>query len=220
MMMNSVIPLKFPRLLSLLFAWAWALISLAIGISAFVKSNRDKNRLRSEVPRPATVFLDTNDVFHSGVVVTAVSGVIMVLCMLYIGLLIVDANARSGISSRTLPLQYITLGFLAAWLFATQIPVSLFVATRSVKVAASIDGINVPNGILKTIERALGAKTAYKDYDYLQLLAILPWFAFLFTAVAAVVGFLASSSHFRSTYKATPIANTTKELPSQPSSAA
>ncbi|KAJ7176845.1 hypothetical protein C8R46DRAFT_1346783 [Mycena filopes] len=191
--MNDAIPLKFPRLISLFLAWAWSLISLAIGINAFVKSNRDKKRIVSEVPPPTIISLNTNDVFRAGVVVTVVSAVIMVLCTLFIGLLVVDANKRSGISTRTLPLQYLSLAFFAVWLFATQIPVSVFVSQRSVKVSAMINGLNLPNGVIKTIERALGTNIAYKDFSYLKLLAIIPWFALIFTVAAAVVSFLASS---------------------------
>ncbi|KAJ7779162.1 hypothetical protein B0H16DRAFT_1878730 [Mycena metata] len=191
--MNDAIPLKFPRLISLFLAWAWSLISLAVGINAFVKSNRDKSRILSEVSSLATISINTNDIFQAGVVVTVISAVIMVLCIIYIGLLVVDANARSGISTRTLPLQYFSLGFFAIWLFATEIPVSLFVSTRSAKVSAAIDGLSLPNNVIKGIERALGTKIAYKDFSYLKLIAILPWFAFLFTVCAAVVSFLASS---------------------------
>ncbi|KAJ7097546.1 hypothetical protein C8R44DRAFT_811608 [Mycena epipterygia] len=212
MMTNSIIPLKFPRLITLCLAWAWALISLAIGINAFVKSNRDKNSIKNEVPPPTTVSIDTNDVFQSGVVVTTVSAVILVLCTLYIGLLLVDSSRRTGVSTRTLVVQYATLGFFALWLFAAQIPVTVFVATRSVKVAASIDGLPLPSSIVNTIERALGAKTKYSSYDYLKLLAILPWFAFLFTVVAAVVAFMASS-HARRHAKAEPVSSTGKEVP-------
>lgn len=167
--------------------------------------------------------------FQAGVVVTTVSALIAILSTLYIGLLVIDSRRRSGISTRTLTLQYLTLGFLAIWLLATQIAVTVFVATRSVQVSASIDGLKLGDGIVKTIEQALGAKTAYKDYDYCAsppsplspaipsnyvrhaviLLAILPWFTFLFTLIAAVVSFLASSHARRhvSTTKAAPVSS-------------
>ncbi|KAJ7444591.1 hypothetical protein B0H11DRAFT_1880580 [Mycena galericulata] len=193
MLMSSVIPLKFPRLTTLFLAWAWAIISFGVEINAFVKSNRDKNNIKNSVPSPTVITLNTNDVFHAGIVVTVVSALIALLCTLYLALLLVDSSRRSGISTRTLSLQYLTLGFLAIWLLAAQIPVTLFYATRSVQVSASIGGIQVGSSIVKTIENALGAKTAYKDYDYLKLIAILPWFAFLFTLLAAIVSFLAST---------------------------
>ncbi|KAF7369240.1 hypothetical protein MVEN_00251700 [Mycena venus] len=225
MMMNSVIPLKFPRLITLFLAWTWSLISLAIGINAFVKSNRDKNRIKDEIPAPTEVTINTNDIFQSGAVVTTISALILVLTTVYIGLMVVDANARSGISTRSLPLQYITLAFLAVWLFATEIPVSLFVSTRSAKVSASIDGITIPDNLLKRIERALGATTAYKNFSYLKLLAILPWFAFIFTLAAAVVAFLASSRARGRSKGATPVSSTeankeAKPLPAEPTPAA
>jgi hypothetical protein len=161
--------------------------------------------------------------------------------------MVVDSNARSGISTRTLPLQYLSLAFLAVWLFATQIPLSLFVSTRSVQVSAFINGIKISDGFVKTVERALGTKTRYKDYDYralrlpllpfsfknhsvfnpctVNLLAILPWFAFLFTLAAAVVSFLASSHARRgkSGYKskaAAAVNTESKSLPAAPTSAA
>jgi hypothetical protein len=113
-------------------------------------------------------------VSQAGAVVATVSTLILVLCTLYIGLMVVDSNARSGISTRTLPLQYLSLAFLAVWLFATQIPLSLFVSTRSVQVSAFINGIKISDGFVKTVERALGTKTRYKDYDYCALRLPLP----------------------------------------------
>ncbi|KAJ7182881.1 hypothetical protein C8R43DRAFT_968388 [Mycena crocata] len=193
MLMNSVIPLKTPRLITLFLAWVWAIIALGVEINALAKSNKDKTAITDEIPPPTKVSLDTSDVFQSAAVVTTVTLIILALSTLYILLLVIDSNSRSGISTRTLPLQYFSLAFLALWLFAVQIPLSVFVSQRSIKVAASIGGVTIQDGVLKTIERALGAKTAYKDYYYLKLLAILPWFLFLFTLAAAVVGFLASS---------------------------
>ncbi|KAJ7699224.1 hypothetical protein B0H17DRAFT_1049224 [Mycena rosella] len=191
-MANSGISLRLPRLITLSLAWAWAVISLGIEINAFVKSNRDKKAIRNEVPPPTTVSVNTNDVFQSGAVVTTVSAVILVLCTLYIGLLLLDNRRGSGLSTRTLAVQYLSLGFFAIWLFATQIAVSHFVATRSVKVDAFLGGVKLPDNVVGVIERALGAKTKYSSYSYLKLLAILPWFTFLFTLIAAVVAFMAS----------------------------
>ncbi|KAJ7234755.1 hypothetical protein B0H12DRAFT_1327617 [Mycena haematopus] len=203
--MNSVIPFKFPRIITLFLAWAWSIISLAVGINAFIKSNRDKNRLKNQVPPPATISINTNDVFRAGVVVTVISGLILVLTTVYIVLTVT-------ISARTLRLQYISLAFLAVWLFAAQIPVSLFVATRSAKVSAFIDGFPISDGVLQTIEQAIGAKTAYKDFNYLKLVAILPWFTFLFTLAAAIVIFLASSRS-RSKASTAPTAETKSAQP-------
>ncbi|KAF7377438.1 hypothetical protein MSAN_00165500 [Mycena sanguinolenta] len=212
--MNSVLPLKFPRLITLFLAWAWSLISFSIGVNAFVKSKQDKNQIVDKIPFPTNISINTNDITQAGAVVTTISVLILILTTLYIALMVIDANARSGISTRTLRLQYISLSFLAIALFATEIPVSLFVSTRSAKVSASVDGFNLSDGTLKTIERALGAQTAYKDFSYLKLLAILPWFTFIFTLAAAIVSFLASSDS-RSTSRR----KGSKPLPDEPKSA-
>ncbi|KAJ7677853.1 hypothetical protein DFH06DRAFT_561709 [Mycena polygramma] len=205
-MSSSAVPLKFPRLLTLFLAWAWSLISLAIGINAFVKSNRDKNRIKAQVPPPTDISINTSDVFAAGVVVTVISALILLLTTLYLAFLLLDHrrgrttqpsstsgfSTRPSTSTRTLTIQYATLGFLAVSLFATQVAVSVFVAKRSARVGASINGVPLPANVLKTVERALNAKTRYRDFGYLKLLAILPWFTFLFTVIAAVTAFLAA----------------------------
>ncbi|KAJ6516923.1 hypothetical protein C8R47DRAFT_1000910 [Mycena vitilis] len=205
-MSSSAVPLKFPRLLTLFLAWAWSIIAFAIGINAFVKSNKDKNRIKDQVPPPTDISINTSDVFAAGVVVTVISGLIFLLTTFYLAFLLLDHrrgrttspsstsgfSARPSVSTRTLPVQYATLGFLAVWLFATQVAVTVFVAKRSARVGASINGVPLPASVLQTVERALGAKTRYRDFDYLKLLAILPWFTFLFTLLAAITAFLAA----------------------------
>ncbi|KAJ7677852.1 hypothetical protein DFH06DRAFT_1167286 [Mycena polygramma] len=236
-MSSSAIPLKFPRLLTLFLAWAWSLISLAIGINAFVKSNRDKNRIKAQVPPPTDISINTNDVFAAGVVVTVISALILVLTTLYLAFLLLDHrrgrttspsstspfSTRPSISTRTLTVQYATLGFLAVWLFATQVAVSVFVAQRSARVSASINGVPLPGNVVKTVERALNAKTRYRDFGYLKLLAILPWFTFLFTLAAAITAFLAARrarSHAAPTTTDPAAADRHKTLPAEPKPAA
>ncbi|KAJ7267185.1 hypothetical protein C8J57DRAFT_1326933 [Mycena rebaudengoi] len=212
MMMNSVIPLKFPRLVFLFLAFAWALVSFAVGINAFIKSNAQQDRIKSQVPRPTSVSIDINNVLQSGGVSTGISAVIAALCFVYMVLLFLDNSRPSGISTHTLRLQYISLAVLAIGLLAVQIPLTVFTATRSAQVAAFIDGIKLPNTVVKVVEKAIGVKTAYKDFDYLTLLAILPWFAILFTTIAAIVTFMASS-HARSAALGSPVASSGSEEP-------
>ncbi|KAF7303861.1 hypothetical protein MIND_00616000 [Mycena indigotica] len=220
LMDQGTTPLKFPRLVSLLLAGAWGAISLGIAINAYVKQHDDKQQALSEARGPVKVHLNTSDLFASGTVVTVVCGIIMVLCFVFTGVLLLDSNARSSIATRSLPIQFVSLGFLAVWLFASQIAVSNIIVMRSIKVSASIDGISVPDSVLKTVERALGAKTAYKGYDYLKLLAILPWFTVVFTLAAAVVSFMAFSRRTNRSSEKYPPALPSKEVPPQPSSSA
>nr|GAT60637.1 predicted protein [Mycena chlorophos] len=187
------IPLHVSRIVSLFFAWALALVSLAAGINAFVKQNEEKERVSKELPSGTQLTLGADDLLAAGAVVAAVSALIMVISFVFLIVIVLDGagKTRSSLSTRTLPMQFGSLAFLAVWLFATEVAVTDFVATRSVKVSATLDGIPVPDSIIRLIERALDEKTAYKDFGFLKLLAILPWFAFLSTAVAAVVAFIA-----------------------------
>ncbi|KAJ7100802.1 hypothetical protein B0H15DRAFT_770032 [Mycena belliarum] len=196
-MSRNFIPLKFLRLVTLFLAWAWGITTLGAGINAFVKSKRDTDSIRGLVRPPITVSIGTKDVFQSGFVVTAVCAIIAALCALFIGLLLLDISCRSTVSTRTLTVQYLSLGFLALWLFATQIAVTDFVATRSVKADAFVFGVQVPDRLVKRIIAGLGLKTAYRSYDYLKLIAILPWFTLLFSVIAAVVTFMASARAHR-----------------------
>ncbi|KAF8186074.1 hypothetical protein K438DRAFT_1973449 [Mycena galopus ATCC 62051] len=214
--MKGVVPLKFPRLISLFLAWAWSLISIAMGINAFVQANKKKNDIRSQVPAYIpTSFLDaliaisinTNDIVHASVVAAAVAALILVLTTIYIALMVVDSNGRSGISTRTLSVQYISLGFLALALFATEIPETLFVFERSAKVSVSIGGFSIPSNILSIVEQALGAQTAYKSFSSLKLFAILSWVTVFFTFVAAIVSFLASRNARRNTSRGPPLSS-------------
>ncbi|KAJ7677860.1 hypothetical protein DFH06DRAFT_1316655 [Mycena polygramma] len=159
--MSSSVPLKFRRVLALFL-----------------------NRIKEQVPPPTDISINTNasqtDVFAAGVVVTVISALILVLTTLYLAFLLLDHcrgrttspsstspfSARPSISTHTLTLQYVTLAFLAVWLFATQVAVSVFVAQRSARVGASINGVPLPANLLKTVERALGAMTRYRDFGY------------------------------------------------------
>ncbi|KAJ7621407.1 hypothetical protein FB45DRAFT_140732 [Roridomyces roridus] len=195
----AVTPSKTIRLIALFLAWAWAVVSLGIEINAFVKSHKDKRDIEDLVPSPTTVSINTNDVFRSGAVVTAGCATVIALCTLFIILLIFDrpsslsASGRPSMATRTLPLQYLSLGFFSLWIFSAQVPVTVFVAQRSPKIVASLAGITIPASVVKTIESSLGVRTRYKDYHYLILVAVLPWFTFLFTLIAAVVSYLAST---------------------------
>ncbi|KAK7052087.1 hypothetical protein R3P38DRAFT_3172420 [Favolaschia claudopus] len=220
MTQSFFIPLKFSRLISLFFAFVWSVVALAIGINTVVTANKDKKRIEAQVPSFAKVSLNATDVSVAGAVATIASVFVAFLSVGYIVLMIVDANTRSGVSTRTLPLQYISLSFLALWLFASAIPVSLFVNTRSAKLSVSIAGIPISDRTLQLILDALKLSTAYKDLNYLRLLAIFPWIAFVFTLVAAVVSFLASSSaHKNANADETPMVSKAEAKPRERSPA-
>ena len=74
--MSATTPYRVPRLVSLFLSFSFGVIGFAIGLNALVKSNSDKDNLRKSVPAGATVDINDNDVYKSGVVVTAMSGLI------------------------------------------------------------------------------------------------------------------------------------------------
>jgi len=180
--------MKSTVLAALGMAWAWGVIAGGVGLNALIKSNQEKSRLRALVPSPTVLTIDTNDVFSSGVVVTTVSALIAVICTLTI-IHIVFFPASSRIDR----IHGIMLAFCAVWLFVTMIPFTAFVANRSADVTATLNGVALPSSLIDRAERTLGVTRVYKDISYLRLVAILPWFTVLFTAIAAGVLFTASS---------------------------
>ncbi|THU87382.1 hypothetical protein K435DRAFT_762643 [Dendrothele bispora CBS 962.96] len=181
-------PLKVPRLVALFFSFAWGVIAAGVSISADVKSNQQKSLLQQLIPQGTSLDLDTSDVFSTGTVITVVSLLIAVLSLTYLVLLLfVPAT-----STRTLPIQWISLTFLAVWLFAVQIPFTVFFANRSAGVRVFAGNVQVPDSIVQPLENSFGVTPVYRHIDYLRLVAILPWFTFLFTTIAAIVSFSAS----------------------------
>ncbi|KAL0069336.1 hypothetical protein AAF712_003701 [Marasmius tenuissimus] len=189
-------PMRRTRLVALLMAWAWGIISASSGLNALIKSNNQEGQLRRLLPPNSTLDIDIDDVFHTGVVVTVVSLVVAILCTIYVLLLLASfskGNTRiSRTSDSTLPFQWMTLGFCAVWLFATQIPFTVFFANNSAKIHASIGSLVLPEDTIKRFEGLLGVSSTYRHIDYLRLVAIFPWFTILFTTIAAIVCFLAS----------------------------
>ncbi|KAF5345492.1 hypothetical protein D9757_013509 [Collybiopsis confluens] len=200
---SASVPLKFPRLASLFMAFAWAVIAGSVGLNALIKSNQQQSAVRKILPAGATLDVNDDDVFHSGIVITTVSALIAVLSSIYILILLSaissvrNTSASSPtrltrLSNRILPFESISLGFCALWLFATQIPFTHFFATRSASVRAFVNGVPIPPAFVQTVQNQLGFKTIYRQIGYLRLVAILPWFTILFTAIASAVSFVAS----------------------------
>ncbi|KAJ3757578.1 hypothetical protein EV360DRAFT_45739 [Lentinula raphanica] len=194
---DNVVPLKTHRLLALFMAFAFAVISGSVGLNALVKSNQQKSTVKKLLPEGTTLTVDDDDVFQSGIVITTVSALIALLTSIYMLNLLLSyhkthASRFTHLSNRLLPFEWVSLAFCAIWLFATQIPFTHFFATRSAQVSAFIGNVQVPPSLVQIVENQLGFTTVYRHISYLRLSAILPWFTFLFTSIAAVVSFLAS----------------------------
>ncbi|KAF9067962.1 hypothetical protein BDP27DRAFT_1295798 [Rhodocollybia butyracea] len=198
-MSENLVPLKIARLLSLFLAFAFAVIAGSVGLNALVKSNQEKSATEKILPANTTLVVNDNDVFKSGTVITAVSALIALLCLVYILILLLSRNYENRytrLSNRLLPFEWMSLAFCAAFLFATQIPYTHFFATRSAQVSAFFGTFEIPSSVVQAVQASLGVTTVYKSISYLRLVAILPWFTFLFTSVAAGVSFVASRRRF------------------------
>ncbi|KAI0035763.1 hypothetical protein K488DRAFT_82796 [Vararia minispora EC-137] len=193
-------PLKRVRVAALFFSFAFAIIGLSVGINALVKGNQTRTRLSSSIPAGATVTVDTSNVTNCGIVVTTTCAVIaLITFVLFVGNILLwrrhdAASGRIGLLNRTLALQAVVLAFFALWLFATIIPFDVFFANDAVGVSATFLGAPIPRSFIDQIAAALGIPTRYRDFGFLRLLAILPWFTVLFTSLAATV-LLTASRH-------------------------
>jgi len=183
--MSTSEPLRAARLGALFLSFAFCVIGLSVGLNALVKSNQDRSTIRKAVAATpgASVNIDINDVFSSGAVITAVCALLALLSTVFFAFTWCPVrNKRFWFR-----LQSCSLLFCSIWLFATLIPFDYFVANRQVQVSASLNGVSVPANVIQTVEAGLGFTPVYKDIDYLVLLAVLPWFALLFSVIAGVV---------------------------------
>jgi hypothetical protein len=127
--------------------------------------------------------------------------------------------------SKTRPKFFTILGSLLAFasvlLLAVTIAFTTIFATKSARVSASIGTLQLPQSVIDSQAKALGVSPVYKEQSYRELqsspalqsadaicpsvlhAAILPWFAWLFTSVAAVA--LLSESRTDPTSESVPI---------------
>lgn len=149
------------------------------------------------------------DVYHTGVVVVVVCALIALTTAILTLLILAP---RSTLSTRSLPLQAWALLICSLWLFAALVPFTMYVAQHEAQITATLDGLPLPPAVVQGVEKALGVTSVYKDIPYcaysvnwvntrrklmafnamsVRLVAILPWFTFLFTSFAAAISFVA-----------------------------
>ncbi|KAF8643449.1 hypothetical protein AX16_009005 [Volvariella volvacea WC 439] len=198
-------PMRLARLAALALSLSWGVIGGSVG-----KPQRPRQVEPRGIP-PQRAHTPRSDLGHqhiknAGIVVTTVSTLTALLGLLFLShhlhasmtaptlhdlrLQQPSASALWGDmypSARALLIQAMALGFCSLWLFATQIPLTVFFATRQAGVTAAIGRVELPQEIIAALEAALGATSVYREIGYLRLLAILPWFTFLFAFVASAV---------------------------------
>ncbi|KIJ16175.1 hypothetical protein PAXINDRAFT_99095 [Paxillus involutus ATCC 200175] len=177
-------PLAVARIGPLFLSFAFSVIGCSVGLNAYVKSNQERSYIRHVASLGgASVTIDANDVLSAGAVITVVCALLALLSATSFAFTWCPIqNKRFWYRS-----QSCALFFCSIWLFATLIPFDYFFANREAQVTATLGGVTVSDITLKHVERVLGVTPVYRDLDYLKLVAILPWFALVFSVTAGVV---------------------------------
>ncbi|KAI0001184.1 hypothetical protein BJV77DRAFT_1155602 [Russula vinacea] len=186
--MSTDSPLKTQRLAALAFCAAWYIISGSIGLNALIKANQRETHLRKQAPSGVTLDFHINDLYQSGVVVTTICTVLALLAAIFFTLTLVWPKRATG----SLKIQAWIFTFFSLWLLATQIPYTAFVATRSAKIDAFLDGQQLPAQVIQATLAADGESAKYCKLHPAVLLAIFPWIALLFTTFLIYILFAAA----------------------------
>ncbi|KDR79390.1 hypothetical protein GALMADRAFT_243430 [Galerina marginata CBS 339.88] len=190
-MSSSAGPLRTARIVTLGLSWCIAVVAASVGLNALIKSNQDKTRLKKLAPPPAVVDIDTSDIFDVGVLATVTSLVISLLVFNFLAGMFIPGT--KALVARTLRLQAIALTLACLLLFGAMVPYMVFFVNREASVKAFINGVQLPDAIVRGVEASSGSTRVYKDIHYLKLVAIIPWFSLLFSFIAVGTLFAASS---------------------------
>ncbi|KAJ8454556.1 hypothetical protein ONZ45_g19258 [Pleurotus djamor] len=191
-MSSSSVPLRIPRIAALSLTFALSVIASSAGLNSLIKSRQSQSSLASKVPPPTVIEIDISDVRRTGIIATVVCLLSALLSFAFIVIIALPLNYRSTstpLSTRTLRLQWLLLAFLAVFLFAVQVPFTLFFATRSASIRAFVGNLELPQSVIQTVQSQLGVSSVYKDIDYLRLTAVFPWLAFgsLLVSIAVTI---------------------------------
>jgi len=175
-------------LAALFFSFDFAVVGAALLIRAFVAANNQVDDLRAAIPRGTVLNVNNDDITITGKVSIAVQALIIALT---------TVSAYTVLNrSKIRPKFFVILGslfsFASLWLLSVTIAFTVIFATKSARVTAFLGSVQLPQSVIDAQARNLGVSPVYKDQSYLLHAAILPWFTWLFTTVAAVAMFLES----------------------------
>lgn len=172
-----------------------------------------------DVNREGKVILDISHLRHSSLSPDIINtGRVSIAVQALIITLVTLSACAVLFRSKTRPKFFTILGSLLAftslWLLSVTIAFTVIFATKSARVSASLGGVQLPQSVIDAQARALGVSPVYKDQSYRKLqlrpmtqcahatlpplvlhAAILPWFTWLFTTIAAVAVFSESRVH-------------------------
>ncbi|KAF8838186.1 hypothetical protein BDN67DRAFT_971941 [Paxillus ammoniavirescens] len=177
-------PLAAARLGALFLSFTFSVIGGSVGLNAYVKSNQERSYIHHAASSGgASVTINANDVFSAGAVITTVCALLALLSAISVAFMWCPIqNKRFWFRS-----QSCALFFCSIWLFVTLIPFDYFFTNREAQVTATLGGVPVSDSTLKHVEQVLGVTPVYRDLDYLKLVAILPWFALIFSVISGVL---------------------------------
>jgi hypothetical protein len=92
---------------------------------------------------------------------------------------------------------------MTIWLLACNIPVTMAAVNGSATVTAFLGGRQLPDSVVASTQRSLGADPAYWSNGYVHLQIIPPWITFAFTLITTIVTFVASRKRTTDTYVST-----------------
>lgn len=117
-------------------------------------------------------FLFRADVYVLGVLTSTACLLIVAFTTIFLGMTL----CRPKSFRRTLFFQAVLLISSSAWLFSVLVPLTIFHAKRSARVNAYLDGIQLPNYVVNTVENALDITSVYKRIQYCKLFLCCSYF--------------------------------------------
>lgn len=197
--MSTASPLRKQRLAALALCAAWYIISGSIGLNALIKANKTQTRFRKEAPPGVTLRFHINDLYQPGVVLTTVCATTALLAIIFFIVTLIWPRNATG----SLRIQAWIFTFFSVWLFATQIPYTIFVAKRNAKIDAFLAGKQLPAQSVQAALAAAGESTKYSKLHPAVLLAIFPWISLLSSVLLILVLFAAARRPSRSPVETT-----------------
>ncbi|KAI9573384.1 hypothetical protein HD554DRAFT_2202148 [Boletus coccyginus] len=177
------------RRCSLFLSFAFAVVGFFVGLNALVKANKERSYINQLVVPYGIVDIGIHDVFATGAVITVICAILAILSGVFCTFTWCPVKHKTSFCR----IQSWTLFFCATWLFATLVTYDYFFASRSAQITINLHGLRVPESVIQRLANLLDFTHAYRDVYYWRLLAVLPWFTFIFAVVAGVVLHLTAS---------------------------
>ena len=167
------------RLVSLFLSFTFGIVSFALGLNAFVKSQDQKDEIARLVPEGVTVDIDDSDIVGAGTAVAVFSILLTLTSLVALTSLVFALFAwpakRGGtalLDTHTLPWQGVLLSLLTSALFGAVVAMTDFFAMREAKVSATALGVPIPDFIIRTVEEDSGITPVYHKIDYREFLLL------------------------------------------------